>query len=103
MKILRAREGYVNCINKDEFFVNLIYNENGGYASREAVFSISELSESDRLLLKEGAYIRWTTAYEDLKNGGRKIISMVELLNEKWTKDELEHADQLAKELRNKL
>lgn len=103
MEITRVWEGYVSDINENEFFVKLTYNENGGYTAHEVVFSILELPESDRSLLKEGTYVKWTFGCEKLEGGKYKPVSTVEIIKEKWTKEELDQADKLAKELRNKL
>ena len=63
-------------------------------------FPISDLSDDDRELLREGAILRWVIGYQVLRGGTRQRISQVVFRRlPAWTKGDLAGADVLAADI----
>lgn len=82
-------EGYVTEISDEEFSAYLVDLTNAGI-EEEAVFSIDEVSDIHRSLLKEGAVFRWSIGYERGKGGTKKRASSIVFRRlPAWTKRDI--------------
>ncbi len=75
-------EGYVEDIGEEDFTVRLVNaNSESSVPEEVATFSKSELSDNDRILLMEGAIVRWTIGLERLPTGQRRRVSQLYFRN----------------------
>ena len=69
-------EGYVESIDKNEFFVVLTnVRSKSSLPTDQAVFSKDDINEHERPLLKEGAIVRWIIGREHLPTGQIRKVS----------------------------
>ena len=69
-------EGYVTEISGEEFSAHLLDLTSDG-VEEEATFSVDDVSNIHRSLLKEGAVFRWSIVYERSKGGTKKRVSSI--------------------------
>lgn len=82
-------EGYVTNISGDDFSAHLLDLTHNGI-EEEAVFSIDEVSNIHRDLIKEGAVFRWSIGYERGKGGTKKRASSIVFRRlPAWTKRDI--------------
>jgi len=82
-------EGYVTQVTKEDFTAHLIDLSAPGI-EEEACFSIDEVSNIHKELLKEGAIFRWSIGYERVRGGTkRKVSSIIFRRLPAWTKKDL--------------
>jgi len=92
-------EGTVTQISADEFSVVLRDIMNPGGEEYDAVFSIDEVADDDRGLLKEGAILYWTIGYEQ-RRGGRRRYSELRLRRlPAWSRADLARVERESREL----
>ena len=73
-------EGYIDSIEGSEFTVKMVNLESKIEIPTDlATFSMEDVSEDDRHLVKEGAIIRWVIGYERLISGQVRKISVLHL------------------------
>lgn len=94
-------EGCVTEIGVDHFKARLTdLSANDETESELGEFPISDLSDDDRELLREGAILRWVIGYQVLRGGTRQRISQVVFRRlPAWTKGDLAGADVLAADI----
>ena len=69
-------EGYIESIDGEEFFVVMTnVRSNCSLPTDQAMFSISDINEYERPLLKEGAIVRWIIGRERLPTGQIRKVS----------------------------
>lgn len=82
-------EGYVTEIAGEEFSAHLLDLTSAG-VEEEATFSIDDVSNIHRNLLKEGAIFRWSIGYERSKGGTKKRVSSIVFRRlPAWTKRDI--------------
>jgi hypothetical protein len=92
-------EGTVTEVGADEFSVVLCDILNPGAEEYDAVFSLEEVADEDRDLLKEGAILYWTIGYEQ-RGGQRRRISEVRLRRlPAWSRADLARVEKASREL----
>lgn len=96
-------EGYVTSISGEDFSAHLLDLTNTG-VEEEATFSIEEVSNIHRDLIKEGAIFRWSIGYERGKGGTKKRASSIVFRRlPAWTKRDiaksLQEAEQYQKNI----
>lgn len=91
---LQEWEGYVSTISEDRFTARLIDITAGKKREEEfAEFPISDLSDSDRDLLKEGAVFRWVIGYLRAPGGSKRRVSQITFRRmPAWSSSELKSA-----------
>jgi hypothetical protein len=98
-------EGYVSAILDDEFEV--ILSDVSSPASALAVKSslpLSDLTATERAVLRVGCIFRWTIGYERTPAGQRKRVSRIIFRQlPQWTEAELRASKHAAAELANKI
>ena len=95
---LQEWEGYVTAIGEDGFTAELVDLTNGEKnPSIETDFSLEDVSEPDRELLREGAVFRWTIGYQTTSAGSKSRVSQIVFRRlPRWTKKEIDAADREA-------
>ena len=69
-------EGYVDTVDDKEFTVRVVdVKAKDTVPTDIATFSIDDLSEDERALLREGAIVRWVLGFERLSSGQRRRVS----------------------------
>ena len=69
-------EGYVESINDEEFFLVMTnVRSNSSLPTDQAMFSIADINEHERPLLREGAIVRWIIGRERLPTGQVRKVS----------------------------
>lgn len=98
---LQEWEGYVMSVSDDGFTAQLVdLTAEDDLPAEEADFSLDDVSDPDRRLLREGAVFRWTIGYEKSVSGTKKRISQIVFRRlPQWTKKEIEAADWTARQL----
>jgi hypothetical protein len=92
-------EGTVTHVGADDFSVVLRDIFNPGAKEYEAVFSVDEVADDDRDLLKEGAILYWTIGYQQ-RRGQRLRVSEVRLRRlPAWSRADLARVEKAAREL----
>ena len=82
-------EGYVTEIYGEDFKAHLI-DLSSEDIEEIAEFSINEVSNTQKELVKEGAVFRWSIGYERLRGGNkRKVSSIIFRRLPAWTKKDL--------------
>jgi hypothetical protein len=101
--LLQEWEGYVTEVASDTFAANLmeIRPEKSDLADESADFLISDLSDSDRKMLRPGAIFRWTIGYEFYRGEPRKRVSKIVFRRlPAWSRQDLQRAKARANELK---
>jgi len=89
-------EGVVTDIRSDDFSVVLRDLVNPASAEYEAVFSIDEVADDDRKLLKAGAIFYWTIGYQQ-RRGQRLRVSEVRFRRlPAWSRSDMERIKKAA-------
>lgn len=97
---LQKWEGVVLAIEQDSFLARLL-DLSQGTSEEEGEFSIDDVSEEDRLLLKPGAIFYWNIGYHDSRTGQRRKVSEIRFRRlPAWTAREIEAAEREARRLR---
>jgi hypothetical protein len=97
---LQEWEGFVNEIGVDCFTGLLVdLTAKKTRAEEQMEFPISDLSEDDRSLLREGAIFRWSIGYQT-QHGTKKRVSQVVFRRlPVWTRSDFEESNQKVKEI----
>ncbi len=97
---LQKWEGIVVEVGKEVFYARL-YDLTSENPEEEAEFSIDEVSEEDRELLKAGAVFYWSIGYFTTRTGQRLRTSIIKFRRlPAWTEREIKAAKERAIELR---
>ncbi len=97
---LQKWEGIVAEVKKNAFVAKL-YDRTVENPEEEGEFSIDEVSEDDRVLLKPGAFFYWSIGYLTTGTGQRIRTSVIKFRRiPEWTEGELKAAEKKATELR---
>ena len=100
---LQKWEGHVVKKGKDSFVAVLIDLTNPSPIEEEAEFSLEEIEEGDRDLVKPGAVFYWNIGYYD-KTSGRLRTSLIRFRRlPNWTREEIEFAEARGKQLRKSI
>jgi len=99
--VLQRWIGQVVHVKAHQFLAILSDTTNPKNPPEEVELELSEVSESDRSLLTEGATFYWSIGYRDTAGGQRERISTLRLarhprLSKAYVKPIFEHADRLA-------
>jgi hypothetical protein len=98
---LQKWEGVVLAVEHDSFLARLIDLTQGG-TEEEAEFSLDDISEEDKPLLKPGAIFYWNIGYHDSRTGQRRKVSEIRFRRlPAWTSKEIEAAKREAIRLRD--
>lgn len=98
--LLQEWEGYVISINDDEFTASLLDLTKGkNIEQEEADFSIDDLTQDDKKLLKPGAVFRWIIGYRSIGGTKERISKIVFRRMPQWTAKDLQTAQAKAKEI----
>jgi hypothetical protein len=98
---LQEWEGYVISVDPEQFTARLVDVTAGQRVDEEvAEFPLSDLSDDNRVLLKEGAIFRWVIGYLRSPGGNKRRVSEVTFRRlPAWTKKDLESARSKATKL----
>lgn len=98
---LQEWEGYVTEIHDETFVARLVDKTAGAdVPEEEGEFPFSDVSDSDRELVKPGAIFRWTIGYLKSASGSKKRVSQIVFRRlPQWTRKELALAEMKAKEI----
>jgi hypothetical protein len=101
VKVLQAWVGLVEHVGTDRFFATLTDVSNPRNPPEEVELDLSEISESDRPLLTEGAKFYWSIGYCDTPGGQRERVSSLRFARQpRLSQDEVnrifKEADRLA-------
>jgi hypothetical protein len=98
---LQEWEGYVVGIGPEEFTARLIDLTRGSsQAEEEATFPVSDLTDDDRSMLREGAVFRWIIGYQREGKGPKQRVSQIVFRRvPAWTNRDFARADRYADEL----
>lgn len=102
---LQEWEGYVTEIGESTFAARLVDVTAGARTEEEvADFLISDLSDDDLLLLKEGAVFRWVIGYQRRRSGQKLRASQVVFRRlPAWTNRDIKDAQARAEQLLTEL
>jgi hypothetical protein len=104
---LAKREGVVLAHTPTEFtarLTNILDGVEDADADLEAVFSLDEVSPSDRDLVKDGAIFYWNIGYYDDPSGQRHRVSEIRFRRlPAWLPGELRNAARAAADIRRRL
>lgn len=82
-------EGFVTKVDDEEFTAHLVDLSKAGVEER-VEFSLNEVSDIHKELVKEGAIFRWSIGYERVRGGTkRKVSSIVFRRLPAWSKRDL--------------
>lgn len=82
-------EGFVTKVDSDEFTAHLVDLSQEGI-EEVAEFSVNDVSDIHKDLIKEGAIFRWSIGYERVRGGTkRKVSSIIFRRLPAWTKRDL--------------
>jgi hypothetical protein len=96
---LQEWEGVVTALN-DEIFMARLVDVTRRSPDEEAEFSFSELNNDDLQLVMPGAIFRWSAGVLTMPGGGKLATSQVVFRRlPKWTKRDLQRADEIARRL----
>jgi hypothetical protein len=100
---LQKWEGVVLAVEHDSFFARLV-DLTQGNPQEEGEFSLDDVSNEDRPLLKPGSIFYWNIGYHDSRTGQRRKVSEIRFRRlPAWTLKEIEDARQGAIRLRDLL
>ncbi|MBI2412109.1 MAG: hypothetical protein HYV24_02740 [Deltaproteobacteria bacterium] len=96
--LLQEWEGYVECINENEFTASLVdITKKKNIAEEEADFPIEDLNQDDKRLLKPGAVFRWLIGYRSIGGTKERFSKIVFRRMPQWTARDFEAARTKAK------
>ncbi|MBP6806661.1 MAG: hypothetical protein KA125_00010 [Chromatiaceae bacterium] len=92
---LQEWEGYVTEVRQDGFTAQLVdLTADDRFPGEEADFAREDLSDTDLVLLREGAVFRWTIGYLKSPAGTKKRVSQIVFRRlPQWTKRDIAAAD----------
>ncbi len=101
-ELLQEWEGYVQTVGSNEFTASLIdWTQQRKTADEEADFSIDDLTEEDKKLLKPGAVFRWLIGYRSIGGTKERFSKIVFRRLPQWTERELRESQEKAKNIAN--
>lgn len=101
-ELLQEWEGYVQTVGSSEFTASLIdLTQKRDIEEEEADFSIDDLTDEDKKLLKPGAVFRWLIGYRSIGGTKERISKIVFRRLPQWTEGELRESREKAKKIAN--
>ena len=102
--LLQEWEGYVQTVSDEKFTASLFDLTNRReIEDEEADFSIDDLTEDDKKLLKPGAVFRWLIGYRSIGGTKERISKTVFRRLPQWTKSDFKAAKAKAEDIANRI
>lgn len=102
--LLQEWEGYVQTVSDEKFTASLFdLTRRREIEDEEADFSIDDLTEDDKKLLKPGAVFRWLIGYRSIGGTKERTSKIVFRRLPQWTESDFKAAEAKAKDIANRV